>query len=100
MENLDSFLFKTTQNIDEKYCNGDFEEGYQQAIETFENAIIDFFKRNNPELICKVIEYDTERDDCIELMTNICESIKDYKLENFFTTGWNDSYFCILLLKK
>lgn len=102
MNNLiQEFIDRTADEVNTMYCNDEFRDGFCEAVDTFKNAIYDYIQENiDPDLNCKIIEYDGEYDDAIEIATTLCEELKGYKIEEYFTAEFNDVHFFIFLLSK
>lgn len=97
---ISSFIDKTFDEVSIMYNNDEFRDGYAEAIETIKNAFYNFFAENQPDVDCKVLEFDTDYIDIIEILEYMGEEVKGRTVKDYFTISWNDSYFCILLLKK
>lgn len=95
---LQEFIDKTAKDAEDLYLQDKCE--CQESIEMFVNAVIDFFKKDRPEMECKVIEYDEDYDKPIDVITNLLDESKDYCLDDYYTAEMNGVYFWILLLDK
>lgn len=98
---IQEFIDKTADEVDTMYCNDEFRDGFCEAVDAFKNAVYDYIQENiEPNQTCKIIEYDGEYDDAIEIATTLCEELKGYKIEEYFTSEFNDVHFFIFLLSK
>lgn len=99
-DEFDAFLEKTLSEVSDMYANDEFRDGYNEAVETFKNAVYDYFENNYPDADCKVLECDADYYSLSDIMEYIGEEVKGKTIIDYRTTGWNDSVFLILKLKK
>lgn len=97
---ISDFIDKTLNDVSEMYSNDEFRDGYAEAVETIKNAFHDFFEETQPDVDCKVLEFDPDYNNTLDILEYMGEEVKGRTVKDYFTTSWNDSYFCILLLKK
>lgn len=102
MNNLiQEFINKTADEVDIMYCNDEFRDGFCEAVDAFKNAVCNYINENiEPEQSCKIIEYDGEYDDAIEITTTLCEELKGFKIIEYFTAEFNEVHFFIFILEE
>ena len=100
-DKADDFMDTVILNMDKKYENDEFEEGYQEAIDYFENEVLNYFDEECPDLRCEVMEW--EDDDSIALVAmnqTLCQLGFEYQFISWFEKRWNDSNFLVLVMKR
>lgn len=97
---IQEFIDKTADEVDTMYCNDEFRDGFCEAVDAFKNAVYDFAQENiDQNETCKIIEYDGEYDDAIEVATTLLEELHGYKMVNYYTAEFNDVHFFIIILE-
>lgn len=98
---IQEFIDKTADEVNTMYCNDEFRDGFCEAVDTFKNAVYDYMQKNILEKqLCKIIEYDGEYDDAIEIATTLCEELKGYTVIDYYTAEFNEVHFFIFILEK
>lgn len=98
---LQKFINKTADEVDTMYCNDEFCDGFCEAVDAFKNAVYDYMQENiSKKQLCKIIEYDGEYDDAIDIATTLCEELKSYTVIDYYTAEFNEVHFFIFVLEK
>lgn len=100
-DKFEEFLDSLINTIEEKYTNDEFGEGYQEAIDYFENEVLEYCDDNYPDLKCQVMEWeDDDYVDILAVITTLCQLGEEYQFVGFFDKNWNDSNFLVLVMKE
>ena len=98
---FEEFIDKTADEVGTMYKNDEFRDGFDEAIDTFKNAVYDYMQENISEKqLCKIIEYDGEYDDAIDIATTLCEELKSYTVIDYYTAEFYEVHFFIFILEK
>lgn len=98
---FDIFIHRTAEDIHNLYINDD--EGkyeFNELIDMFEDAVCNYIEKEEPDYECKIIEYDEDFDEPLQVMNDIVEDLQGYKIKEYYTAEISCVHFWIVLVNK
>lgn len=100
-DKADDFMDSVILDIDKKYEEDEFEEGYQEGVDYFENEVLNYFDKEYPDLRCEIMEWEDDNNiDMVAIIQTLCQLGAEYQFVTYFEKNWNDSNFLVLVMKR